>query len=36
MLVVLAVFSLVAMIIAAVRASEGKEWRYPATIRFIR
>lgn len=35
LLVVLAVFQIVATILAAVRTSNGVPWRYPLTIRFL-
>lgn len=35
LLIGLGLFSLIATIIAAIRANEGERFRYPATIRFI-
>ncbi|HWL66181.1 MAG TPA: DUF4870 domain-containing protein [Actinomycetota bacterium] len=35
MLVALGIFWLVVVIVASVRANEGKQYRYPMTIRFI-
>lgn len=35
LLVVLAIFQIVATILAAVRTSNGVPWRYPLTIRFL-
>lgn len=32
----IAVFNLVCVIIAALKANDGKPWRYPGTIRFLK